>query len=327
MAVYVTHGHLRFSPNVVAVGHYQGETIVGPENALDDLLGGHLRARMRLGLYPGPIGSSAVVLNPGKKPGGAIILGLGRVGELTPGQLATGFAQSLLMYATTLLEQLQPTRDEQSSEPIYAAVSTLLIGSGIGGLAVEHSIAAILQGVARANRALLDGGLSKRVLFTEIEFLELWEDRAIQATRALRQLANDPLLRGQFAPEPRLRRTTGGERRVVFEEGGDWRRHLQITVEEDNSLRFNLLTDRARSEVTLQPTQRALVDQFIDRAIVDPGEGRQTTQTLYELLIPNALKEQAQNQDSLVLVLNEEAARYPWELLQDRRDTEAQPLR
>ena len=77
--VKVACGDLAYASNPVAVGHYEGDTIVSAERALDDRLDRRLSRRYRLGRYPGPIGSSAVILGPrpGAKPGGAIVVGLG----------------------------------------------------------------------------------------------------------------------------------------------------------------------------------------------------------------------------------------------------------
>ena len=47
--------------------------------------------------------------------------------------------------------------------------------------------------------------------------------------------------------------------------------------------------------------------------------------TLFELLLPNPLKEQSPNRDKLVLILDEEAARYPWEMLENRLDGNGTP--
>ena len=117
----------------------------------------------------------------------------------------------------------------------------------------------------------------------------------------------------------------GGMRRVTFDEPPGWYHRLQITSQPDDSLRFNALTARARAEVTLQPTQRTLVDQFIVRAIKNPSHDPQTAATLFELLLPNPLKDQVAERSGVVLVVNEGAARYPWELLQDRRDSDGIP--
>jgi CHAT domain-containing protein/pimeloyl-ACP methyl ester carboxylesterase len=323
--VCVVHGHLGFTSNIVAVGHYYGDTIVSAEAVLDRLLDGRLREYVRLGLYPGPLGSAEVFLNPGRKPQGAMVIGLGRVGELTLGHLTVGFARGALVYATMLAEREKQAHQGQLLEPVQAKISSLLIGTGAGGLTIEDSMAALLQGVAQANRTLAERGLANIVTITELEFIELFEDRAITAAHVLPRLIRDPLLQGEFANEPGLTELDGGMRRVNFDEAPGWYHRLQITAQPDDSLRFNALTARARAEVTLQPTQRTLVDQFIARAIKNPTHDPQTTATLFELLLPNPLKEQVSDRSSVVLVVNEEAARYPWELLQDRRDSEGVP--
>jgi CHAT domain-containing protein/pimeloyl-ACP methyl ester carboxylesterase len=324
--VGVVHGHLGFTDHAVVVGHYQGDTVVSAEAALDQMLDGRLRERLRLGLYPGVLESADVFLNPGKKPGGAIVIGLGRVGELTPGHLAASVTRGALLYASAMAEQTRSSREKRRTGPMPAAMTTLLIGTGAGGISVEDSLSAVLRGVARANRTLTESGLGKRVTFTEVEVLELWEDRAILAAHALTRLSEDPQLRGMFAVESTIRETTGGRKRATFEEAGGWYHRLGITAQEDGALRFQALTNRARAEVSLQPTQRALVDQFITRAITDPSNDQHTARTLFELLIPNPLKEQTPDRQDLVLVVNDDAARYPWELMQDRRDSEGLPL-
>ncbi|MGE0822055.1 MAG: CHAT domain-containing protein [Candidatus Binatia bacterium] len=326
ITVSVVHGHLGFTGNAVAVGHYQGDTIVSAEAALDRVLNGRLRERLQLGLYPGPLGSAEVFLNWEKKPGGAIVVGLGQVGTLTPGQLSAGVARGALLYAVACAEQTRQQNNGQLAEPVYVTISSLLIGTGAGGMSVEDSITAILRGVIRANQTLSRGKWEQEVTITTVEFLELWEDRAIQAAHVLPHIARDPFLDGVIQPQKGLRQTEGHFQRAMFEEPKEWYHRLQITAEPDGALRFNNLTDRARAEVLLQPTQRVLVDQFVARAVVDPRGNQQTARTLFELLIPNPLKEQTPNQERLALVLREETARYPWELLEDRNDSEGRPL-
>ena len=74
----VTHGNLAFSRNPVMVGHYQGDGIFGAERFLDTCLDGKLSKLYDMGIYPGPIDSSKLLLNSDySKPGGALIVGLG----------------------------------------------------------------------------------------------------------------------------------------------------------------------------------------------------------------------------------------------------------
>ncbi|MEW6401130.1 MAG: hypothetical protein AB1649_04980, partial [Chloroflexota bacterium] len=86
--VSVAHGNLAFCDNPVAVGHYESDGIFSAEKELDYHLSGRLVNRHRLGLYPGPEDTAEVILNSkGRKPGGAIIVGLGKAGELAPRKL------------------------------------------------------------------------------------------------------------------------------------------------------------------------------------------------------------------------------------------------
>jgi hypothetical protein len=92
--VTVVHSDLRYARFPVVVGHYQGDTIVGAEAQIDRMLDGALSQRYGLGLYPGEFGSVAVVLrdpNAIQKalglPCGAIVIGLGKWGELSSAQL------------------------------------------------------------------------------------------------------------------------------------------------------------------------------------------------------------------------------------------------
>ena len=316
--VSVSHGNLRYARHPVAVGHYQGDTIISAEDYLDRVLDGRLRVRHRLGLYPGQADTAEVFLNPQGKPGGAIVVGLGKAGELTPGKLSSSFARAVLMYSAAVAEcELYPVEGTGQGRR-SATLTTLLIGTGAGGLSVPDSVSAILRGVAQANRVLVESRYGDRVLIDEVEFLELYEDLAIQIARSIAAIGAEGDLADQFAFEDRIVDVPGGRQRVTFAEAPGWWRRLQILADDDGALRFSALTDRARAEVSLQPTQRALVDRFVEQSITRTATDRQLSTTLFELLLPNRLKEQTPDRQHLVLVLNEDAARYPWELLQDR---------
>lgn len=326
--VSVAHGNLSFARYPVAVGHYEGDTIVSAESLLDLLLEGRLRTRHRLGLYPGPLETAAIFVNPKPhgRPAAAVVVGLGPVGKLTPAGLARTFARGTLDYALAVAENRCPGAGTPDSGPRSATLSTLLIGTGAGGLPVKESVTAVLRGVVRANLALQESGQDKHVVIDGIQFLEIWEDRAIEAAHALQDLAGDADLRGSFDCQTLIRRVSGARSRVVFEEDPGWWQRLQITAEEDGGLRFNAMTDMARVESLLQPTQRALVDRFLQRAIRCTRTDQSVARILFEILVPTRLKEQTPERHDLILVLNDEAARYPWELLEDRASSGRNPL-
>ncbi|MCW5980146.1 MAG: CHAT domain-containing protein [Bryobacteraceae bacterium] len=321
---WVTHGNLAFAEHPVAVGHYEGDSIVAAEAHLDRTLDGQLSARRRLGLYPGPIGSAEVLLKPNSRPEGAIVVGLGRVGELTPGGLITSFRHGILRFAVKAAETEQAAGDRRRE----FGISTLLVGTGEGGITVHESIASILEAVRQANLALEvpENEEDEPVRIAKVEFVELFEDRAIQAAYALRRIADDASLGTAVDAESRLRRVPGRRQRLLFDPDARWWRRLQVTADgKTGLLSFTALTDRARVEESNVEMQKALIDRFIQRSISDTRWDENLGKTLFELLLPNRLKERTPERRHLVLVVDEAAARYPWELLHDSTKGETEP--
>ncbi|MGH9846661.1 MAG: DUF7379 domain-containing protein, partial [Blastocatellia bacterium] len=105
LRVCVTHGDLRHARYPVAMGHYEGDGIIGAEKYLDMLLGGRLANRHRMRLYPGPVGTAAFVNPPaGQTLKGALVIGLGEMGELSADVIRRGVTAAALQYALDVLE-------------------------------------------------------------------------------------------------------------------------------------------------------------------------------------------------------------------------------
>lgn len=321
--VRVVHGNLIFARYPVAVGHYKGDTIISAEKMLDRELDGELSRRLQVGRYPGALETSAIFSNPRLRtnrratPKGAIVIGLGTAGTLTVSGLIKTVHQALIEYA--LKQSEFPRLDGEPEAGL--GITTLLIGTGAGGFTVSDSVFALLQAVANANDSLAEAKQLRRI--AEIDIIELWQDRAIQAVESFCNLQQDSDLQGRFTFDSFLTVATGGRKRASFEESPGWWHRLQILGDSDESrgaqgtLRFTSTTKRARNEVRLLATQRVLVDRFVEQAIRTTQDNRQVSQALFELLLPNELKEAAPDQDGIVLLLDEDAARYPWELLED----------
>lgn len=320
--VRVLHGDLAFARHPVAVGHYMGDTIINAERALDRALNGELTRRQQLGLYPGGLETAAIFVNtrlrdnPRATPKGAIIVGLGAAGALSVANLTHSFTRALLEYVLKW-----PGRAQQGGEEAQEfGVSPLLIGAGAGGVGVADAVFGLLQGVVRANEALATAKQPQRI--TDVEFIEVWEDRAIQAMAAFARIGGNLDLQKAFDFKLELICAKGGRRRAAYDEPPGWWRRIQILGKDEpgqaqGTLRFGAATRRARAEVRLQPTQRKLVDQFVKEAIGTTQDNHAISRTLFELLLPRELKEAAPEQDNIVLALDEEAAHYPWELLED----------
>jgi pimeloyl-ACP methyl ester carboxylesterase len=316
--VSVAHGNLSFCNNPVAVGHYEGDGIFSAERALDYHLKGKLSNRHRLGRYPGPDGTAEVILNEADhKPGGAIIVGLGKAGELSNRKLTQAFASAMREYGVMAAEnkRLGPQGE--------LAVSTLLIGAGGMGISVANSVDAILSGVEQANRSFAQqAGSLQNVRISEIQFIELYKDQAILATRALSSYAD----RAGFAVNTQLRTLRGGLRRLAYEESPGWWSRIYVRAGKDNSLIFTLPTDRARAEESQQGLQKTSIETLIAQAVGNAQWDQSLASTIFELIVPNRLKGSFRDLNNAVLVLDPEAAHYPWELIYDRRAGQDKPL-
>lgn len=326
VAVSVIHGSLAFARHRVAVGHYQGDTIVAAEAYLDQVLDGRLSARHELGLYPGALGTHALFDHPvtDGKPPGALVVGLGVVGELTPSALTATFARALLGLARRIIEAPPPDLPRDDTGALAIAVSSLLIGTTAGGMSIRDSVLALLRGVAQANRTLERTGQAAQARITGVELVELWETRAIRAMHALRQIATDPELAAGFKPQVLLGSGDGGlwgcdgENADGIGDDPDWWHRLQVLAPDAGGLSFTFLTQRARAPESLVATQAQLVERFVARACAGTTYDAQVNLTLFEMLLPLRLKDGAELRNNLVLVLDEAAARYPWEMLEDR---------
>ncbi|HEY6896733.1 MAG TPA: CHAT domain-containing protein [Rhodocyclaceae bacterium] len=326
--VSICHGDLAYASHPVCVGHYLGDTQISAERRLDLALDGALSDRMRLGIYPGRLGTWEIFI-PGENkvhPQGAIVVGLGQVGFLTPGALSAALCRVLMDYAM-VVANWHDNRFGAKPSIRKARVSTLLIGTGAGGFSVEDSVAAILMAVKNANEKLAVHAPQARVLIDELELVEVYEDIALQAARALSVAIPIDEPTGAFIWNERLvKNGTACLRRSASADLPGWWRRLEISHErERGQLHFTTLTDRARAEHTLLTGQIELADAFVSSITDTTHTNEEVSRTLYEMLIPNSLKELAPDRTDLVLLLDEESARFPWEMLNDRW-TDAGPL-
>ncbi len=320
--VWITLGDLGYAAYPVALGHYEDDVIVGAEADLDARLSGRLSRRRRMGIYAGEPGTAEILLDASAHPTGAIVFGLGRIGELTPGTVTDSFSLALLRFAIEKREKMSCQAEQQ--QPLSIGISAVLVGTSDRTLSVSESIHALLEGVLRTNQALSRD--SRMVQICNLELIELEQSRAVEAGHYLREICGEAGMASHFEQEPRLRHVPGA--RVGFSQAANraWWNRLQIERgPEGDSLVFKLLTDRARAEVSLLPTQRNLVDQFIERCIRTAKWDAQLAATLYELLTPNRLKKTPGQSSDTVLVVDQYAARYPWELIHDLSFPDTRP--
>jgi CHAT domain-containing protein/esterase/lipase superfamily enzyme len=223
--VSVVHGDLRYASHAVMVGHYLGDTIVGAEWQMDRLLDGALSNRYNLGLYPGEFGSVAVVLREPSAlqralglPHGAVVVGLGKWGDLTAAQLANLIRRAALQY-TLQLDDAAAVAEAGAprTAPVDRGLSILLMGgNSTANISTEDSVGAILRGIAQANREI-DASPTVTARINEIEVIELFADTAIEAAHAAKRIAKAMAeeLGMPIDAAPLLRRGREGRTRIT----------------------------------------------------------------------------------------------------------------
>lgn len=308
--VSVVHGDLRFVGLPVAVGHYQGDEIVSAEAVLDGLLTGRLRRRYNLGLYPGAAGTHEIVINHAAGGlVGAIVVGLGDVGGLTPGMLTSGVRCAVADYALKVTE-------DQAVPPKGIEFASLLIGSGSGGISMENVLSAIIQGVLEANEKLAGDNQNSDYLIRGIRFVELFEDRASLAQHLLNQIAGNARYEKCIQATRQLQSMEGGRRRIYAMEQDGWWPRIRIENGGSGTLSFTIIDQGARVPMVITQTQRCSVEPFLRDATGSINTDDKVGRVLFELLIPPEFKHHAPERRDLVLVVDEHSAIYPWELLE-----------
>jgi pimeloyl-ACP methyl ester carboxylesterase len=236
LKVSVRHGNLQVAArHPVVVGHYQGDLLVNAEGAIDRALDRALSQASAQGIYPGAAGTSKSFFSAPRPAGskaaavtlkGALVLGLGQVGELTASRLRATVRDGMLEHARQVA-QAQPA----DAACVALGFSCLLVGSGDTGLDVRESVESLLRGALDANRKLCDTGQDVRVLITELEFIELYEDQAVAAGHALNSVRKARDLERQVRWEPaEVEGATryGGQRRSQYDTNQSWDQRVEI---------------------------------------------------------------------------------------------------
>jgi hypothetical protein len=329
----------------VLVGHYEQDAIAGPESLIDRwLVDGQLSLRHQLGIYAGPQGRATVVLlapNAEERRRasfrGAVVIGLGPMGELTLPGLTEAVRTGTLQY---LLQMLDRAAGEMpASGRFEVPLTTLLIGTNsttVSGITIEDSLAGILRGVMAANRQFRDLHPHRSVCVGRLDVVELHLDSALTAVRALGGVAerlnrefaelgmrveadSDLHTDGTYRHRLDAAASAGYWTRFVISEGAD-----AATGEDPagdgasglaRTLRFVRLGQLARATTSQQQRQPGLVERLVANAIDQPAYNPNLARALFHLLVPEAFKDPFRQADRMVLVLDERTADLPWEMV------------
>lgn len=326
VTVTVSNGDLRYADYPVVAGHFLNDGVLYAEKSIDNYMEGSLTSKHRLGLYPGEIGTSAIFrkLNNSDYEG-AIIVGLGEPDQLTSFQLSKSIEQGVLNYLLIIRGADVPKKG--------IGISALIIATGYGGLSVEGSLKAIIDGVNRANekiKMLSDDGYRT---VQHIEIVERYANRALNCMYVLNKIANkENSTYNIIIGNKRIKNLLGIQKRTPLDNAEDWWNRITIKYKEANeqtgepsSMVFGSSTGDSREEENELYSSTPLIDLFISEVSSSNQWSACTAKTLFELLIPNNLKEKLKRKGNISWILDTKTASYPWELLQDNT-TNAKPL-
>lgn len=321
LKVSVSNGDLRFARFPVLVGHFRKDAILNAEKSIDRNLKGELSQLHQMDLYPGAIGTNELVLLQNNTFKGALIVGLGDQGALTSFQLTQSVEQGAAKYLVNVNNPL----NAEAVNSGEIGLSALLVGCGYGGLTIENSSRAILQGIQNANnrmKALKPDGAK---LIASVEFVEMYEDKALSCLYTLNKIAQEQSQSLSVnLMERNIRKLLGAKERMPIENTEEW--WTRITVKQKDFLemgtkisgmQFNISTGGAREEERNLLTSREIIDELLQEVSTNNQWSPELAKTIFELLIPNDFKEQLKKQNNINWIVDNHTASYPWELLQD----------
>lgn len=314
LRVSVLNADLKMSSAPLIIGHFSRDGILRAEAAADIYLDNAITNKYRLGVYPEAENTHELFLAKDDTPfsfKGAIIVGLGELEKFTSQTLMRTVEKAMITY---MLEA-----SDKGMESLK--VSSLFVGSNYGQLSLETSILSILTGIQRANAKV--NAINPQVsLIEEVELVEIYKDKAIGAflyvDRLIRQ--NYEKLSLQWV-ESRILTKFGSRSRLVMENQSDW--WQRVNIESDYNpqngfvkLKFSSATAGAREEKQQVHLNLELFRGILGNIGKDRNWNDGDAELIYEMLIPNAFKENINNRSNLLFILDENSAALPWELLQ-----------
>lgn len=317
--IKVIHGSIALADSPLLLGCYVGDGVRGSARFVDRHLNGSLTRAYDLGRYPTATDEAMVFYHPKEqgKPAGAIVVGLGSLGELTPGALTHSLTGGLLEY-------VRCEDQKRSGKGCELNVSSLLVGSGFIGLTIEVVVRCQLEALKRANSAL--GAINSQFRIATLTMYEEVLDRAINAVEAIKDLVCETQYSKIIDFHGRLESGRGGYRGRAIASGGFPGMYRVHITSSNDLLNFTLITDRARNSVEIEANQQPVVEGLIRSATQRTHNQKGLSRTLFELLVPNDMKGAVADLRTLMLSVDKKAAVYPWELMRDAEEIEGYPL-
>ena len=327
--VNVSHGDLKYASYPLLAGHFKNDSILYAESRIDGLVSGLLTERQKLGIYPGDIGTSEILLTYAPGFSGAIIVGLGEPDKLTSFELTRSAEQAVTKFLLLVNGREKLNNPLTFKEPF--GISSLIIGCGYGGLSIESSVNAILQAIINANAKISILYMDNAKLIERVEFIELYENRALSCYYSIRGMGKEAGGSLNITSEKKgFASLNGARKQINVDQSNDWWNRITISKTENKKgeicgMHFSISTGAAREDTRTIYTSTGVVEQLVEAISTDNNWTTEKARAVFELLIPNDFKNQLKKHGNIIWVLDKYTARFPWELLQDN-STGAKPL-
>jgi hypothetical protein len=325
--ISICNGDLRYASYPLLSGHFLNDGITSAEAQIDKQLKYALSDRNQLGIYPGEVGSSEIFISMNTDFKGAIIVGLGVPSLFTAYQLTQTVQQGVCKY---LLDRDHSKTSGEKNQPL--GLSALMVGSGYGGLSIENSARAIIQGVQNANDKIQKLRDDSGPIIENLEFVELFEDAALSCFYSLRKIAVEEDRQLNIDINSKIVNVLGNRKRILMLAGENWWNRIVVKLKENTEYKtdrscfvYSASTGAARDlerDLFLCPK---IIQEMLDEISTQNQWNKELAKTIFELLIPNDFKEQLKRRSNASWVVDNYTAAYPWELLQDSV-TDAKPL-
>ena len=329
LKVSVSKGDLMFASYPVMIGHFVSDGLYSAELVANRYLDDALKLKHALGLYPGTVGTSDFFRDANNRNdfNGCIVVGLGQSELLNPNQLTISVEKAVENHL--LVHFKNDLQKKTTNKKI--GLTTLIMGAGYGGMPVESSCRAIMQGVINANQKVTALTQIQELYIEELEFIELFEDKSIACFNSLSSLiqGNSDGMNIAWAAKT-IKCLPGARKRLLSDSVNGWWQRLSVVAEnitgkdvaDVKTLTFYSGTNAAREE------KNELRDNInlIETLIQDISDKRQWSyakaKTIFELLIPVNFKENIRRNAPILWVLDKYTAAFPWELLQTGKENE-----
>lgn len=322
--ISVSNGDLMFARYPVMIGHFAYDDIYNAEYIADAYLKNALLHKHTLSLYPGAIGSSEFFPSGDDSNDfpGCLIVGLGISETLNANQLTLTIEKAVSDYL--LMHCKYEVAKQANNKKKKLGLSTLLIGAGYAGMAVESACRAMIKGVINANQSVISTTKMQDLYISELEFIELYEDKSIACFTSINSLIKNNIDGMNAGWEKKtINRNPGIRKRLFTNDTNDWWQRLCVLSETNSNavppsikLSYYSSTNNAREEKKEISQNMEALEDMIEDISTNKQWVYEKARALFELLIPVYFKETIKRKSPVLWVLDEYAASFPWELLQ-----------